>query len=72
VVTEDANGINVDYSSTHFGHGSNLGRCRLTADERSMIAGNRLKNTPAVEAERKILHIHNTNDHTYYSRCQIN
>ncbi|CAI6377580.1 unnamed protein product [Macrosiphum euphorbiae] len=39
VVTEDANGINVDYSSTHFGHGSNLGRCRLTADERSMIAG---------------------------------
>ncbi|XP_060855498.1 uncharacterized protein LOC132933200 [Metopolophium dirhodum] len=42
VVTEDANGINVDYSSTHFGHGSNLGRCRLTANERSMIAGNRI------------------------------
>jgi len=43
VVTEDANGkINVDYSSTHFGHGSNLGRCRLTADEPSMIAGIRL------------------------------
>jgi len=41
-VTEDAKGINVDYSSTHFGHGSNLGRCRLTADERSMIAGNTL------------------------------
>jgi len=39
VVTEDTNGISVNYCSTHFGHGSNLGRFRLTADERAMIAG---------------------------------
>ncbi|XP_029341260.1 uncharacterized protein LOC103308988 [Acyrthosiphon pisum] len=39
VVTEETNGISVNYCRTHFGHGFNLGRCRLTADERAMIAG---------------------------------
>ncbi|KAL4082867.1 hypothetical protein QTP88_029521 [Uroleucon formosanum] len=67
VVTEDTNGISVNYCSTHFGHGSNLGRCRLTADERAMIAGSdvNLKNCRGVTFS-KILDDVRNNVHSIY------
>lgn len=39
MVVDSAVGVEVTFHKTHFGHSSNLGRCRLTADERAMIAG---------------------------------
>lgn len=41
MVTENSlnDNVSVNFCKTHFGHGSNLGRCYLTAEERAEIAG---------------------------------